>query len=61
MSAVGYVIWFICMTLAVFAVLVVGVYMAAKSGNPEARKAREHASSWLHLPHLHLPHLHRHA
>jgi hypothetical protein len=55
------VIWFICMTLAVFAVLVVGVYMAAKSGNPEARKAREHASSWLHLPHLHLPHLHRHA
>ncbi|HET8603640.1 MAG TPA: hypothetical protein VFM09_06905 [Marmoricola sp.] len=54
MTAVEALIWFVCMTTAVFLTIAVGVFLAARSGNPHVQ--REHA--WAHTlahPRLHRP------
>lgn len=57
MTPVEALIWFICMTTAVFVVLAGGVFLAARSGNPHVRRAHAHARMHLGLPLRH----HRHA
>jgi hypothetical protein len=66
MTAVGALIWFVCMTTAVFATIAVGVFLAARSGNPRVHDEAAHAGSRSRRPRLrwHLPvlrHRHRHA
>jgi hypothetical protein len=57
MTPVEALIWFICMTTAVFVVLAGGVFLAARSGDPHVRRARTHARLHLGLP----MHHHKHA
>lgn len=56
MTPVEALIWFICMTTAVFIVLAGGVFLAARSGNPHVRRAHAHAWSHLGLPLGHRKH-----
>lgn len=55
MTPVEALIWFICMTAAVFCVLAGGVFLAARSGSPHVH----HEHAWAHA--LMPLHRHRHA
>jgi UPF0716 family protein affecting phage T7 exclusion len=54
MTPVVALVWFVCMTVAVFLTIAAGVFLAARSGteHPHREHAWAHAT---HMPRLHLP------